>query len=312
MSRLKLISKYIFFLFLGISIPNFLLSQSIKPIKSSPDKLSQNIGEILFISNINGVIENCSCGNPPLGGMPQIATIIGQENKKNKYSYFFDGGDFMNTYPYPILNSAMIEIYKTINPTFLALGDQEWIDSDSMDQSVLSELADKIIATNYKVDNKKFKKIGWIALRDGTKAGILTYLDERSFYVSDDKKNIQFDNENFNSIYNNISSKTGLIVLIFHGTKYTLDILKQDYPKIKLILWAHEQSELEDIQSHPAIVGGGSDGEHIRQINIFKQGNNYHFIINSIPVSADISKDPQIESIVEKFRIADKLEKNGD
>jgi 2',3'-cyclic-nucleotide 2'-phosphodiesterase (5'-nucleotidase family) len=303
--------KYIFFLLFLIifSYTRNSFTQSIKSVDHSSNESNQSIGEILFLANINGVIENCKCGKPPLGGLPQISTIIDEHIKKNKYAYFIDGGDFLNTYPYPLLNSAVIDIYNLLNVKFLTLGDQERIDTNEIDRKLIMKLKDKIIASNYRIENFDFKSYGQLELRNGIKAYILSYLDKKSFFVSEDKKNIQFDDPFFSSTYYDLSKKNSLIVLIFHGTKYTLNAIIEKFSKINLILWAHEQSNIEDITKNPVIIGGGSDGEYIKQIDIYKEIDHFKFKLISIPVSANIQENPKINMIIDKFKLADKAAK---
>ena len=189
------------------------------------------------------------------------------------------------------------------------MGDQEWIDTDELDLRVLSELKDKIIASNYRIDKSDLAAYGQIELRDGNKAFILSYLDEKCFYVSEDKKNIQFDDTIFASTYNELSGKSSLVILVFHGTRYTLNSIIEKFPKFNLTLWAHEQSNLENVSENPVIVGGGADGEYIKRIEILKESDNYKFKVNSIPVSANIQGDPKINKRINKFKVADKSAK---
>jgi len=303
--------KYIFFLFFlaGFIFQNNLIAQAVKTVSAKSDDFNQSIGEILFLANLNGVIENCRCGNPPLGGMPQISAIIDEHIRKNKYTYFIDGGDFFNTYPYPLLNSAVIEIYNLLKVTFLVPGDQERIDIDELDHKVLLELKESIIASNYRINKFDFKSYGLLEMRNGIKAYVLSYLDEKSFFVSEDKKDIQFDDAYFASTYNDISKKNRLMVLVFHGTSFTMGVLKEKFPEFDLILWAHEQSGVENLSGTPAIIGGGADGEYIKKIEIYNETDNFSFKSTSIPVTANLQGNPGIEKIIEKFKVADKAAK---
>ncbi len=304
--------KYIFFLLLLIVFicSSNAFTQSSKSVNHSSDEFNQSIGEILFLANINGAIENCNCGKLPLGGLPQISTIINEHIKKNKYAYFIDGGDFLNTYPYPLLNSAVIDIYDLLNVKFLTLGDQERIDNEELDKKVILKFKDKIIASNYRIDNFDLKSYGKLEFREGIKAYILSYLDRKSFYTSEDKKNIQFDDPLFVSTYYDLLKNNGLIILIFHGTRYSLNAIIEKFPKFNLILWAHEQSNMENITENPAVIGGGADGEYIKQINIYKSIDHYKFKLTSIPVSLNIQGNPKINMIIDKFKLTDKAVKD--
>lgn len=314
MSFYTLYIKYLFFLFflLGYLYPEFSCSQSIEHVAKSSEEPSHLVGEILFTANLNGLIENCKCGKPPLGGMPQISTLVNKYLSENKYSYYIDGGDFLNTYPYPALNSAVIDIYKLLNIKYVALGDQEWIDTDELDNRVLYELQNKIIASNFRIKNHDLKRYGQLDLQMGMKAYILSYLDEISFFVSDDKREIQFNDDLFTSNYNEISSKEGLNILLFHGTRYTLDLLIEKFPGFNLVLWGHEQNDIVNVSDNPAIIGGGSDGEHLKKINIYRNKNNYIFSVNSIPVTLEIEEDLRIRAKIDEFKLADKKVKVQD
>jgi 2',3'-cyclic-nucleotide 2'-phosphodiesterase (5'-nucleotidase family) len=311
MSSYKLSVLSIFFLALlfCLFLPHNILGQSTQNLNSKSQQTDQFLAEILFVGNINGVIENCNCGKPPLGGLPQINSIINRQICKNQFTYFIDGGDFFNTYPYALLNEVIIDIYKKMNITYLALGDQEWIDTDKHDQKVLISLKDKIIASNFTINKTPLNKYAKINLKDETTAGIISYLDEKAFFVSDDKKSINFVNDQFVSIYNTITAEADLIILIFHGTSYTLEWINTKFPKINLVLYAHEQSNINITLENPVVVGGGADGEYVKQIKIYRRSEKYHFEVNSIPVSSDLETDPDIYRIIDQFKLADKAEK---
>ncbi|MEJ2544505.1 MAG: hypothetical protein P8Y99_10600 [Calditrichaceae bacterium] len=241
-----------------------------------------------------------------------MTSLVNENIIKNKYSYFVDGGDFLNTYPYPLLNTTVIDIYKLLNIKYLALGDQEWIDNDKIDHKVFLELNDKIIASNYRIAKYNFSSYGSFNLDMGLKAYILAYLDDKSFFVSDDKNEIQFDDNLFKSTYQKITGNNGLIVLLFHGTQYTLKTIVEQFPNFNLILWAHEQSNVENISENPAIIGGGSDGEYLKQINIYYNKNEFKFDVHSIPINLDIEEDLQVRTKVNEFKLADNAENNQD
>ncbi|MBN1407442.1 MAG: hypothetical protein JW956_06625 [Calditrichaceae bacterium] len=306
--------RYIFFLLylLGFIFPNLTYSQSNGDADKYQADSDNIIGQIVFTANINGVIENCKCGKPPLGGLPQISTLINKIISENEYTYFIDGGDFLNTYPYPSLNSAIVDIYKLLNIEFITLGDQEWIDDDEIDNLIMNEFKSKIIASNYWIDNIDLMHSGTIDLGMGSKAYCISYLDARSFFVSDDKSGIRFDDKLFTSTYNDMTKNDGLFILLYHGTRYVLNALIEKYPKLHLVLWAHEQSTLENISDNPAIIGGGSDGEYIKQIKIYKADHGFKFKVNSIPVIIDIAEDANIRSIIDKFKAADEMAKDQD
>ncbi|MEJ2054757.1 MAG: hypothetical protein P8X42_12625 [Calditrichaceae bacterium] len=227
------------------------------------------------------------------------------------YVYFIDGGDFLNTYPYPLLDNAIIDIYNKLNLTFLALGDQEWIDDVKIDQRVFTSLKDKIIAGNYTIPGYNFKSYGKINLSNGKNAFILSYLDKNAFYVDKDLENIKFNDTGFTAEYNNLSKSDNLIILIYHGTKKILNRIIQDYPAIDLILFAHEQNNNYDIDNRPAVVGGGSDGEYVKSVKIYGDGAGYKYTVESIPVSAGLKGDEKISRIVDEFRTADEAQTDG-
>jgi len=313
MRKIILSVNFIFFLFIiqFLFLNNFVIGQN----KSAPNYhnniYSEPYTEILFIANVNGVIENCDCGNPPLGGLPQISSIISTHLNNNKYAYFFDGGDFLNTYPYPELNNAVISIYKNLDLTYLAAGDQEWIDSEEIDQKVFSAFEKKIIAGNFSIPDYDLTEFGTIALADGSTAYILSYLDENAFYVTKDKKNITFNDQKFVSAYNKVIQKNGLIILLYHGTENHLRWIIDNCPEIDLILFAHEQSNAFDTSKRPVVVGGGTDGEYVQWIGISKKENNIDFIVKSIPVSADLDGDNSVQDIINEFNISNEDQNSG-
>ena len=291
------LSKSVFFLILSIF---FLTNRSNAAGEDSRSEYKHApFIDIIYLANLNGNTVNCECGNPSLGGLPQIATILKQKRTENPKCIFIDGGDFLNTYPFRDLNATVLKIYETISPDIICLGDQEFIESDQFSQMLINGLQEKLITSNYYLEPIPPEKRKSYLQMDINQQRIclLSYLSSEAFSVHNYPDMIQFDDKTFHETYEQYKSENFLIVL-FHGPFQALKNLINKYPDIDLVLLAHEQSYISETDISPAIIGGGVDGEMLMEIKVFGTDHKFRYDISRIQVRKDIEQDPEISAII--------------
>ncbi len=254
--------------------------------------------EILFTANLNGSIENCNCGNPPLGGLDYLATLIKRKRTVLYPVLFIDGGDFFNSYPYFELDETALQILDILQPDAFLPGEQEFLEDEKLIKRLFK--ITPVLGANFQYNGYPKNMVIVRDLPGNMKLFISGYLSPESFPERIPPK-LAFSEESFKSIYDNLQ-KDNILVVVFHGTKQALDQFITNYPKTDLILWAHEQSRFVDISDNPAVVGGGSDGEHLILVDIFFDNKKEVRIqVERIPVSKRISSDTKVKKILENF-----------
>jgi len=251
--------------------------------------------EILYIANTNALLENCHCGNPSLGGLARIATVVKEERKNNPALILIEGGDFFNTYPFKEINKTVLYIYNQIKPDIIVLGENEFIDGISLIKPFLQKNINKIISSNYKIDNLNTKKY----IRKSNIV-FLSYLD-RWMFLNGNDDNIAFNDKRFKTLYD--KNANSFIIVIYHGLYENVQNFVSLYPEIDIILSAHSAAGQVSRIGNTVIIGSGSDGEYINKILLDDSGNAETQLI---PVSIDIKQDETAMKYINAFKESEK------
>jgi len=259
--------------------------------------------EILYISNVNAVVKNCYCGDPSLGGLARIATVLQEKRKNNPDLIYIDGGDLLNTYSYPALNKAVSEIYHKIQPNILCVGDQEFSEGTSFLFNASGLFKHFILASNMKMKDMYLNtdlNIEFIS-KDRT-FKILSFLDKSAFDIIKKPERLILTQINFNKHYEDTDSGQVLIVN-FHGSNQALQKFIKIYRNIDIVLWAHGQSDKTDLANKPVIIGGGTDSQYLKNINVQIIDNQPLVKFKDIPIGLTIEPDTEILEIIKKWGI---------
>ncbi len=257
--------------------------------------------ELLYISNMNGSLENCGCGNPPLGGVDRIASVINQKRSENPHVLFIDGGDFLNTYPFRLLNSSVAEGYKYLKPDGLILGDQEFVEGPGFLTRLALGLRKSIIASNYMIQDMKLQESLEFKSPSGETIRFFAYLDPVSFDFIKADSLTHFDLQKFDSLYHAMNREE-ISVVIYHGTSVGLESFLNKYSDFDLILSSHEQSLKHAGNSSPAVISGGADGKSVINIQVLKSETNIEYRVFNIPIGLEIEPDSAVSDIIHKYK----------
>jgi 2',3'-cyclic-nucleotide 2'-phosphodiesterase (5'-nucleotidase family) len=259
--------------------------------------------DILFMANINGALENCECGVPSLGGLNYLHSIIKNERALNNKVLLIDGGDCFNSYHYKPLNAAIGESFKQIRPDMLVLGEQELFGGVEFFKKHLLHTGSLYLSGNVKIADDLWEKRSRPKLSrkvDDVTFTFLPYSDSSLFSAYD---KMIFDERAFAQEYSQKSPMDEILIVIFHGTFKALQAFKEKYRQTDLILFAHEQSPKFELNAKPVIVGGGSDGERLKKIQIKIMNDTISIQANNIDITTHIKSSQPIDSIINHFHL---------
>ncbi|KAA3617429.1 MAG: hypothetical protein D8M58_02365 [Calditrichaeota bacterium] len=255
--------------------------------------------EVLYFANLNGNIENCNCGDPPLGGLDRIATIIEKQRSKNPELIVIDGGDTFNTYPFIELDKAIVEAYQIIKPDIWVLSEQELIEGTSFLAKISKNNLGEHVSSNYRIKQLPESNSKKPLIAGNTNITFNSFLSPK---IVRDYAN-QIDN-NSGLFFQNLKTlkESDFNILLLHGEESDLVDYTTKFKIFDLILMAHEQSDVINLNAKPAIIGSGADGENIIYISLHKSNNK--IIINAarISVGLEIEPHPAIVPIITKYK----------
>ncbi len=273
-----------------------LIEVKAQPIFETKEKA---IFEILYFANLNGNIENCHCGDPPLGGLDRISTIIKKHRELNPGVIVIDGGDTFNTYPFEELNTAIVKSYQEIKPDIWLLSEQEFIEGESFLVNAVGKINTEIISTNYSIKNISSKRYKKFSFGEQISVFIYTYLQPDLF--PQNEKRINFNRKPFSPSIKSLNKKN-FNILVYHGEEDFLAQNTDQFQNFNLILLAHEQAEQMSVNSKPLIIGAGADGENIVHISLHKSDDRINIKAERINVSLEIEPDPKIEGFISDYK----------
>ena len=256
--------------------------------------------ELLFFSNVNASLQNCGCGEPPLGGIAQMIPIIAKKRQKNPQILVVDGGDFFNSYSYPDLNHAVLDLYQRLHPELVALGDQELIEGLSFLKQNNRFFKKSSISSNTVIPGINTNK-AYLSEKN-TPLYFLSWLDPSAFDIIKKPKFLKFNEHTFDTLYKK-RDKNQILIVVFHGAVSAIQKFITAYPEIDILLLAHAQSNIKELKKRPFIIGGGADGEYIKDIFITRSAGKIQIDVKDIPVTMDVKPDAEALKIIDKWQI---------
>ena len=259
---------------------------------------SQTNVELFYLSNLNAQVQNCFCGTPSYGGLDRLINLIALKRNQNPDCIFIDGGDFLNSYPFATLNQAVVELYQLLKPDVLIPSDQEFVDGLPVAKKIFMQFPQNILWSNaYLPGISTPKKLDFPGVR------ILGYLDESAFDLIKKPPALMFDLPEFEKLYKQAIGHH-VIIVVYHGSRSALDAFIAKYQKIGLVLAGHSQSLETATLTKPYIVGGGFDGERLRQIKLRIVKHAIQSIqVKDIAVGTDIKPNSKAVKIIKKYKI---------
>ena len=260
---------------------------------------SETIFDIIYISNLNGAIENCQCGDPPLGGLDRIATVVKTLRSKINPLLVIDGGDTFNSYPFKELNQAIVNSYNIILPDIWAIAEQEFIEGKTFLLKNIKNSSIPILTSNFSIPDQKTNTEINIPFNGDIAVVVLSYLQPELMKLTGSENQVIFRDNN--EIYRQINKKN-YNILLFHGTYETFLKKKSLFDSFDLVLLAHQVDFISDTDEKPAIIGGLFDGEKLIHISLQKAAQGFIIEPKLIEITTEISPDPSITGFIKKYK----------
>ncbi len=262
---------------------------SLAPAK---DTLSGN--HILYTANINAMLQNCGCGTIPLGGLDRIKTFVDSFRTVNPGTIVLDGGDFLNSYPFPELNRATLEAMHLIGYDLIVPGDQEFLAGQEIFHQLGRYFGGKMLLSN--VQLPEYPDVRAVFKRNHLRISALVTRDCLGFIPVPDRPRVIRDWQEVKSLPHDPDT---FEILVFHGMLSDLRTKMGDASAgYDLILLAHDQMTGTATLSGIPVVGAGKDGEQIVSITF---GERPEPEIRYIKISENITPDPDIVRISKQF-----------
>jgi len=225
-----------------------------------------------------------------------LKSFIDDFRKNHSQTFVIDGGDFFNSYPFPELNTAMLNAIPHMNYDIMLPGENVFYESEKFINEYLKKNNQRILISNLKNTGKSHKLFETI----DSKIYIWSYLSKK-LVESGNKPNDIILYESLNGI-DQVSDNAGFHVLAYHGIMSDLNILLEKYPQIDLVLLAHDQVKGTIEIAGRKIVGTGRDGEMIAIIVLDKKTNSYDVQIEYQEIGLSLSADPRIGELIVEYK----------
>jgi len=252
--------------------------------------------EILYWANLNGNLENCGCGDNPLGGLDLAASVIREKRRNNPDLLFIDGGNFGNPYSFPSHNQRMELVYNQLSPDIITPGYQDFIDRPLGFTILGAGDKSRLLSSNYKL-----RKNAYISSLEknnrGQKVKIYSVLAQSQFEQASD----QIEKAHTDVFQKDYQIKSGddLLIVVFQGWKSEMDDFRNRYPEVDCILWSFAQSDIIQTTEKPFVIGGRSDGEYLLDLRL----NENYLRAEVISIDLNLLPDNHIRNLLDSTQI---------
>jgi len=240
---------------------------------------------VIYTANINATLQNCGCGKIPLGGIDRIKTLVDSFRAVHPGVILLDGGDFLNSYPFPELNKATLNALDRLMYTFLVPGEHEFVAGFEMvKQHFEGNLLLSNIRWNENPGTISEYLTGNLRFRAVIDVGCFERIDLPGGRINPDLINIISDQRS-DSVYD---------IVVYHGSLNHIFEGSFDVQGAGMILLAHDQYSGVQYVSGVPVVGAGKDGEQIVIITISER---FETEIRHIKITERIKPDPAVVRI---------------
>jgi hypothetical protein len=257
---------------------------------------SAQTGYLLYTANVSGTIENCACGSHPLGGMDRLKTFVDEFKKNHPGSILIDGGDFFNSYPFPELNKAMLNVLNHMDYDVLVPGEHEFTVNNVLLSAYFSQYGQKVLISNSGLTDRSFREFK----TDRFLIKVYSYLDPGVFKFIPEPDTLKLSKTPFK--VQAAESPDMMNILVFHGEKNVLQEILSRSPSVDLVLLAHMQNKGQSQIAGKMVIGVGRDGESVAVIRLFKEADDLHVEVDFQTIDLSLAADKDILPIIHNFK----------
>ncbi len=260
-----------------------LLSCGAEQKESTQDRLSSTTHtartwHIAYWANLNANLENCLCGDPPLGGLDRIAATVDSLREAHPGLIVIDGGDSFGPYPYAALNRLVLQAQDIVKPDLRFAGDQE-----RREKALFNKHKDRFFGT---AGDTVLSRYGML---------ISAWLEP----------SLAMENEPLPA-QSIVTSDSTLDVVLYHGPDNGIEAFIKKHPGIDLLLTAHTQRPYKEMEGSPFVVSGGADGEILAHIRVSEKAGQYEVSARFLPMYLEKAAHPGFDPIIEAYNNLEK------
>jgi len=250
---------------------------------------------ILFVANINGTLENCGCGQHPLGGVDRCKTVIEQCRQNYPDLLVINGGDYFNSYSFLALNSTLLKALPLLHFDLLVPGDQEFVEGKQFISKIRTIMGQSWFLSNTEQAAPKMKSLYFLKQQ----INVYAYLSPNCFSFIHQPKDLVL-----NSIRPDFpdDNPDSFNLIVYHGSREEAYELARTNPQIALILLGHDQYSYADSIGHTLLVGAGRDAEFVVLLRIGRSGSEWKIKQEHINLTETIPADKDISALITSFK----------
>jgi 5'-nucleotidase len=268
----------------------------------------------ITILHVNDVYQLSPSGNPKLGGLARLATLIKAAKKENPNTLFVFSGDTIS----PSLAShvfrgkQMIDLWNQLGVNVAVLGNHEFDYGDDVLKQRVSESQFPWLAANVldKNTGTPFDNLPAYVIKDlaGIKLGFLGLLTVDTEDSSHPGPNVRFVDpvEATDKTLPEIK-KAGadLVIGLTHLAMSEDQRVARLHPmQIALILGGHEHTLLQSVAGGTPILKMDSDAAKMSQVDLYVDPQAHtleHMDWKVVPVDSSVAEDPEIAANVARY-----------
>ncbi len=265
---------------------------------------------IAFTANTNGQLLDCGCPGDAAGGLPRRATVIKRLRKAHPGLILLDGGDCLGTVPRQLQNATVLEAYKMLPYSAVALGEQEFWNGLAFFQREVLGAGLPLLCTNLRL--KTALSSPAIAREKRWKEGnfrvrLFALLDPGSFDYFDegDKPPVELTNPGETLRRRLRQKKRGeLILVIYHGTGGGLSRLARRIAGVDVWFLAHQEGKLAESWTDvapPRVIPSSTDGESVELVRIVRGRDGLRISARRIWLVKSVPPDPGMQKLAEDY-----------
>lgn len=282
-------------------------------VKPTPVKSPVNM-TILHINDIHGHLEpfEVKRGEPPVGGIARIATLVAETKKENPNTIFVAAGDIIHGTNIANLTEgkAIMDCLKEMGLIATSPGNHEFNFGQAVLKARMNEANIPLLAAN--IRNKKGEMPDYIRKYmivnvGGLRIGI-TGLATTDTYVTTHPKNIQdldFTDpvKSYESVYSEIKNKIDLMLVLSHLGYQEDRKLAAVAKGIDVIIGGHSHTRVERAEkiNNTIVAQAYQYGEVLGRVDLRVEPGKIIYRGYLIPIQAKIAEDAKIKKIVSDY-----------
>lgn len=276
---------------------------------------------ILYTSSLNGNLDGCECKSRPRAGLVKRAAYL-RAWKNWERTILVDTGDILDVYADNLLAREILEVYRELNYSAIAVGDQEL--SNGIAELIKYKDKYPLISHNLTLCPDEIRCIFFsssplIISRKSFRIGLFALIDPEVFYLYPEeiRKSLKITPPLVtaeNMVKNLHDEGVNLIILLYHGSYENASSLIREVKSIQVLILGHEQRLIEAEKiGETILVSPGEEGNRIGilQLSINQKGiTDYSNKFRLFKWEAD-EDDPGVRKRIENYRqlLREKLKK---